>query len=308
MNTSLIRGLMGSGELKDEFSSDTELQALFSVAMNLERLHRTMSSLRAGLIISQDSLDSVVPLGMNQGELTSQFDLDSLGYLGFCKQDILGFNALTRIQKTIEQVRGRLGEEIVLEDIPFDDSRTWFLLGEGDTEDIAGLGAKGMRDLLRRARPERFQDLVALTALYRPGPLRSGMVDEFVERMRNPKDRPGRHPIEKEILAETHGMLIFQEQAMTLAHRLAGFSMIEADYLRKALCKRKNGEIFELRGRFIEGAKESHIPTETALEIFDRIQHFIVYAFNKSHSVAYSLLSYRMAYLKANYRDMFCSA
>ena len=202
----------------------------------------------------------------------------------------------------------RRGKDILIEEIPLDDPKTYSLLSSSQTAGIFQLESSGMRDLLKKLSPERFEDLIALLALYRPGPIGSGMLDDFIERKHNLKPIKYEHPKLEPILKDTYGIMLYQEQIMQAASLLAGFSLAQADILRKAMGKKIPEVMEKERSNFIQGCKKNGIKESTAEKIFDLIEYFSGYGFNKSHSTAYALISYRTAYLKANYPVEFMTA
>ncbi len=279
-----------------------QLKALIDAAFQLEGLVRHASTHAAGVVISSEPLINLVPLykEAKSNSVVTQYDKDSIEAIGLLKMDFLGLRTLTVIDNVIRKIN-QTGITIHLEDIPLDDAETYKLLSEGEAIGLFQLESSGMRDLLRRLKPTSFEEIIALVALYRPGPLSSGMIDEFIQNKYG-KEVTYFHPALKPVLEETYGMIVYQEQVMRIASDLAGFSMSEADELRRAMSK-KNPEKMELmRERFIAGAKKYHkIDDELSNKIFELMARFAEYGFNKSHSAAYALISYQTAYLKARF-------
>src|SRR5688572_17158270 len=221
--------------------------------------------------------------------------------IGLLKMDFLGLSTLTLLNDAVEHIRTTTGKVVDLDSLPLDDAKTYQIFAEGAAYGIFQFESSGMRDILRKAKPQRLDDLIALNALYRPGPLRSGMVDDFIAR------RHGRVKVSYEvkelepILADTYGVIAYQEQVMRIASVLAGFTLGEADLLRKAMGKKKADVMQAQRRKFVDGAVARGISEKKATKIFDLMEHFAGYGFNKSHSTAYAVLAYQTAYLKANY-------
>ena len=294
------------GELAD---SRPEIAELIRICRTLEGLPRHASTHAAGVVISDKPLVEYLPLfrGKN-GETVTQFDMKYVEKIGLVKFDFLGLRNLTVIDRALELMaeQGKTPPDMI--NLPLDDQASYDLLCSGDTTGVFQLESSGMKDLLVRLRPASFADITALVALYRPGPMGSGMVDDFVER------KHGRKAVEyplsqlEPILEETYGVILYQEQVMKIAGALANYSMAEADGLRKAMGKKIQELMIQHRKRFAEGAKENNIPEEKATYIFDLMEKFGGYGFNKSHSAAYALIAYQTAYLKAHYPVEFLAA
>jgi len=236
-----------------------------------------------------------------RGEVTTQYDMNYVEKIGLIKFDFLGLRNLTVIQETLRLIKAQGREVPDMADLNLDDSDTYRLLQAADTTGVFQLESSGMKSLLARLRPERFDDIIALVALYRPGPLESGMVDDFVERKHGRKKVQYLLPELEPILKPTHGVIVYQEQVMKIAGVLANYQMAEADDLRKAMGKKIKAIMAEHRSRFIDGAADNQIPRKKAEIIFDLIEKFGGYGFNKSHSAAYALIAYQTAYLKAHF-------
>ncbi|MCI0650994.1 MAG: DNA polymerase III subunit alpha [Planctomycetes bacterium] len=300
LDITLAAAIEQEPELK-ALSQDARYQELFSIALRLEGLNRNCSTHAAGVVISDAPLTEIVPLCRNKGEITTQYTMEALESIGLLKMDFLGLNALTILDRALDNIESESGRRLALEEIPLDDRKTYELLASANTTAIFQLESSGMRELLRRLRPDRFEELIAALALFRPGPLGSGMEKVFCDRKHAREKISYLHPSLASILGETNGVILYQEQVMRIAHDLAGFSMNEADSLRKAMGKKKPEILARFKDQFTEGARLREIPPHIAREIFEQIEHFAKYGFNKSHSTAYAVISYRVAYLKANF-------
>jgi DNA polymerase-3 subunit alpha len=309
LNITLADALKQEEKLQQLKNSDPKVNQLLDIANTLEGLTRHASTHAAGIVITPKPLIEYVPLYKGpKGEVMTQYSMSFLEKIGLLKMDFLGLRTLTVIKNTLDFIHQSSDPEFVLEDIPMDDKATAKLLSDGQTAGVFQLESSGMRDLLRRLKPESFIDLVALVALFRPGPLGSGMVDDFIKRKHGKIPIKYDHPLLEPILKETYGVMVFQEQVMQIASALAGFSLGEADILRRAMGKKKPEEMAKQRKKFITGARANKIKPALAEKIFDLIAHFAGYGFNKSHSAAYALISYQTAYLKAHYPVEFMAA
>jgi len=293
-------------ELRDK---NTKIANLLAIAQRLEGQIRHPSIHAAGIVITPKPLTEYMPLYQStKGEITTQFPMQDIEAIGLLKMDLLGLRNLTVIQDTVELVKKDTKQTIDIKNIPLDDSDTFRIFQLGNTDGVFQFESSGMKDLLRKFKPESFRDLIALNALYRPGPLQSGMTDEFIKC----KNHPDRIKYEfselKPILEETKGLIVYQEQVMKIAAELAGFSMAESDILRQAMGKKKTSVMKAQKQRFAQGAKERNISQAKASKIFEQIKYFAGYGFNKSHSTAYAYLAYRTAYLKAHYPIYFLAA
>lgn len=291
-----------------ELTKDPRYQDFFEVALRLEGLNRHASTHAAGVVIGDRPLTELVPLYRNGEEITTQYSMEHLEAIGLLKMDFLGLKTLTIIDRALKIIREESGLDLDIEALPLDDTKTYDLLARGDTKGIFQLESSGMRELLRRMAPDRFDDLIAILALYRPGPLGSGMDKIYVERKHGREAVEYLHPALAPILSESQGVILYQEQVMRIAHDLAGFTMNEADSLRKAMGKKRPEILEKFRAKFMDGAEANQICRKIALEIFEQIEHFAKYGFNKSHSTAYALITYRTAYLKANHPAAFMAA
>ena len=309
LDMTLDKALNENPTLKDMLKQDERVKELVDVAKRLEGVTRHASVHAAGVVIAPKPITEFAPLYKSQkDEITTQWAMKEVERVGLLKMDFLGLSTLTLLTDAVDQIRATNGEEIVLEKIPLDDEKTYQLFGDGQTLGVFQFESSGMRDTLRKARPQRFEDLIALNALYRPGPLRGGVVDDFIKRRHGKVEISYELPQLEPILSDSYGVIAYQEQVMRIASDLAGFSMGEADMLRKAMGK-KNASVMEAqRERFMTGAVEREIPKATAKKIWDLMEYFAGYGFNKSHSTAYALLAYQTAYLKANYPWHFMAA
>jgi len=296
-------------QLKELRDKNAKIAHLLSVAQKLEGQVRHPSIHAAGIVIAPKPLVEFMPLYQSvKGEITTQFPMQDIEAIGLLKMDLLGLRNLTVIQDTVDLVENVTGKKIDLKNIPLDDKETFEVFKSGNTDGVFQFESSGMKDLLRNFKPENFRDLIALNALYRPGPLKSGMTDEFIKRKNHP-ERINYECAELEpILKETQGIIVYQEQVMKIATELAGFSIAEADILRKAMGKKVTGMMKAQKQRFVQGAKKRGLSQAKANKIFDQIKHFAGYGFNKSHSTAYAYLAYRTAYLKAHYPAHFLAA
>jgi len=288
--------------------TDPAIDRLVTLSMKLEGITRHSSIHAAGIVISQDPLSHHVPLmrGAN-GETVTQFTKDDVEKVGLVKFDFLGLTTLTLIEDAVKRIRVHT-PSFDIDRIPLDDRDTYRFLCTGKTLGIFQLESRGMTDLLVKLAPEQFEDIIALLALYRPGPINSGMVDDFIKRKKNPREIVYEHPDIEPLLKETYGVIVYQEQVMQIANVLAGFSLGDADLLRRAMGKKKPEEMAKMKDMFVSGAVNRKIAREKAEHIFDLMAYFAGYGFNKSHSAAYALISYQTAYLKAHYAVEFWAA
>lgn len=289
-------------ELKNLIKKDSKIQKLMTISLKLEGLARHASIHAAGVVISRDPIVEHAPLQkMDQGEIVTQYDMKVLEKLGLLKMDFLGLRTLTVIGNAIKNIKRSKGIDIDISNIPLDDPLVYKLLSNGDTVGVFQLESSGMQDVLRGIAPSVFEDLIAVLALYRPGPMGSGMVSDFIERKHGRVKIKYPHPSLENILKPTYGVILYQEQVMQIASVLAGFTLGEADILRRAMGKKIPEVMKEQRAKFVEGAKKNGVSEKVANDIFDLIDYFAGYGFNKSHSTAYALISYQTAYLKAHF-------
>lgn len=300
--TLLKTALESDSELKEMYKTNRKSKDLFDIAMKLEGLPRHPTTHAAGVVIADKSLIEYTPIYVNDGEESTQYTSESMQSLGLLKMDFLGLQTLTVIDHALKLIKTVRGLDIKPEDIPLDDKKTYEMLGRGETSGVFQMESSGYRDLCQKIKPTKFEDIIALQALYRPGVLQAGLLDTFIRRKQGQEEISFIHPSLEPILKETYGVIIYQEQVMKISSVLGNFAPSEADSLRKAMGKKKPELLESYREQFITNAfKENHIKKETAGEIFSLMEYFGGYGFNKSHSAAYAILSVRTAYLKANY-------
>lgn len=309
LDMKLDKALDENPALRDMEQADSRVKELLSVARRLEGMTRHASVHAAGVVIAPRPITEFAPLYKGQrDEITTQWGMKEIERIGLLKMDFLGLSTLTLLQDAVAEIRRTTGVELNLETLPLDDAPTYQLFADGQTYGIFQFESSGMRDILRKAKPQRLDDLIALNALYRPGPLRSGMIEDFIARKQGKAEIKYELPTLEPILRETYGVLAYQEQVMRIASDLAGFTLGQADLLRKAMGK-KNAEVMQAQSqKFVDGATARGISEKKARKIFELMEHFAGYGFNKSHSTAYALLAYQTAYLKANYPWHFAAA
>jgi len=289
-------------ELKKRIKEDEKIKQLFEHARKLEGLTRNTSTHAAGVVIGKEDLNNYLPLYKGKkDEIATQFPMEDVEGLGLLKLDCLGLRNITILSDTIDMVKKHTGKEIDISNISLDEEDVYKIFQKANTDGIFQFESRGMKDVLKKAKPTCLEDLIALNALYRPGPIGSGMVDEYIDRKFKRKKVKYDHPMLKAILQDTYGIIVYQEQVMRIANRLGGFSMAEADKLRKAIGKKITRIMEESKEKFVNGAIDKGVEKRTAQNIFDQIEKFAEYGFNKSHSTAYAYLAYQTAYLKAKY-------
>jgi DNA polymerase-3 subunit alpha len=305
---SLAGALETDPDLKAEVEANPTYKELIDVALRLEGLNRNASKHAAGVVVSDRPLEEYVPLYKVGDDITTQFTMDVLEDVGLLKMDFLGLRTLTILAKCLENIRRGGGTPPDLDDLPPDDPATFAMLAAGEALGVFQLESSGMRDLLRQIRPDRFGDLSDIVALYRPGPMGSGMMDMYVERKNGRQQVVYPHPSLEPILRETRGVVVYQEQVMRVANVLAGFDLAEADNLRKAMGKKKPELLAKFREKFVTGCAERGLPAGHATEIWNQLEHFAGYGFNKSHTVAYAVITYQTAYLKRHFPREYMAA
>ncbi len=304
----LEKALDGVKDLK-KMAADSRYQQLVAVARRLEGLARHASTHAAGVVISPRPLLELIPLyKTNKDEITTQYPMADLERLGLLKMDFLALATLTILDQAVSQIREQLGDTVRLADLDLNDPKVFRLFCEGRTSGIFQFESAGMRDILRKLQPNRFRDLIALNALYRPGPIQGGMIDEFIARRHGQVQVDYLVPELEQILKETYGVIVYQEQVIQIASELAGFSLGEADLLRRAMGKKKKRAMQAQCKKFLSGCKSRGVDAAKARRIFKLMEQFAGYGFNKSHSTAYALLAYQTAYLKARYPVQFMAA
>ncbi|MCL2144662.1 MAG: DNA polymerase III subunit alpha [Endomicrobia bacterium] len=300
-NSSIAEALQASQDLAKLVKADERVAKLIAASQKLEGLKRHTGVHAAGMVIANEEITNYSPLSKGSKDIiTTQYDGNVLPALGLLKVDFLGLRTLTIIDDTVKLIKKK-DPSFDLNAISLDDPKTYALLAEAKALGVFQLESKGMRDLIRKLRPTNIDDIIALIALYRPGPMGSGMLDDFVARKHGRKKIEYDHPLQEPILADTYGVILYQEQVMKMAITLAGFTPGEADGLRKAMSKKIPEVIEAQREKFVTGAEKNNVDKKTADKIYDNIYAFAGYGFNKSHSAAYGMVSYQTAYLKANY-------
>jgi DNA polymerase-3 subunit alpha len=307
---SLAAAVAAVPQLKELRDKNTKIANLLTIAEKVEGQVRHPSIHAAGIVITPRPLTEFVPLYQSaKGEITTQFAMGDIEAIGLLKMDLLGLRNLTVIQDALDLIRAGTGDRVDMTGLPLDDPKTFDLFKSGNTDGVFQFESRGMKDLLRSFKPEEFRDLIALNALYRPGPLKSGMTEEYIKRKFHPDRICFETPELEPILFETRGLIVYQEQVMRIAVDLAGFSLAEADLLRKAMGKKKAEIMNAQRDHFEAGAKRKGVVSAAkARKIFDQMATFAEYGFNKSHSAAYAALAYQTAYLKAHYPVHFMAA
>jgi len=296
-------------ELKNLYENNAQVRQLLDTAKDLEGLSRHASVHAAGVVIGDKPLDTYMPLcKLDDDQVTSGFSMKALEKIGLLKMDFLGLRTLTVIAEALKIIKRTKDVGIDIDAVSLEDKKTFELLASAQTIGVFQLESAGMRDLLRKLNPTLFEDLIALLALYRPGPIGSGMLDDFIQRKHGLKPIVYDHPKMESILKDTYAIMVYQEQVMQIASALAGFSMAQADLLRRAMAKKIPEEMDKQRHLFVEGCIKNKIDKRIATKVFDLIDYFSGYGFNRSHSAAYAVISYRTAYLKANYPVEFMTA
>jgi DNA polymerase-3 subunit alpha len=289
-------------ELKKLYEENERIRRLIDIAKDLEGFPRHASTHAAGVVISKDPIVEHVPLHkLGDSNVTTQYTMTALEELGLLKMDFLGLRTLTVIRDAINIIRRTKNVEINLDKLPLDDKKVYEMLSQGNTAGVFQLESTGMRNLLKELRPETFQDVAAIIGLYRPGPLGSGAAEDFIKSKNGLKPIKYLHPKLEPILSETYGIILYQEQAMKIAQELAGFSLAQADILRKAMGKKQQDVMAAQRESFVNGCVKNGIDKVTAEKIFDEISYFAGYGFNKAHTAAYAVIAYQTAYLKAHF-------
>ena len=308
----LSDALKKSSELAEKYENDEEVEAMMNLSLKLEGLVRNAGTHAGGVVIAPSNLSDFMPLYKVDEEVgtVTQFDKDDAESIGLIKFDFLGLKTLTVIQKAVDLINKKNNTNLDIRDLPLDDKGTYNLLSSSKTVGIFQLESSGMRDLIKRMKPSKFDDIVALVALFRPGPLQSGMVDDFIERRKSGQSEiiDYLHPTLEAILKPTYGVIVYQEQVMQIAQKLANYSQGSADILRKAMGKKIPEEMAKQKDIFIQGAIKNDVKEAAAKRIFDLIEKFAGYGFNKSHSVSYAMIAYQTAWLKKHHTDSFYAA
>lgn len=305
----LKKTMEGSREFRDLYDSDTTVHRLIDHCLDLEGISRNSGTHAAGVVICSKPVEEYVPIQLTQdGFIQTQYEKDQVEQLGLLKMDLLGLRNLTVIHDALEMIRENRGIDLDINKIPSEDEETCKMLCDGDTIGVFQSESSGFTSLLMQLHPERFEDLIPMVALYRPGPLGSGMAEDFIKRKHGkiPVEYP--HPSLEPILKETYGVILYQEQVMQIASVMGGFSLGQADMLRRAMGHKEPEILQQNRETFVDGAVANGVDDRTANYVFDLMVHFAGYGFNKSHSVCYGWIAWQTAYLKAHYRPEFMAA
>ena len=307
LNIKLKQALEMEPQIGELCKADARVKEIWDVACELEGMARNASVHAAGVVISPQPLRELVPLyKTNRDEIVTQYDMSGIEKLGLLKMDFLGLTTLTIIHDALILIKKYQGVDIVIEDIPLNDAKSFELFGKGFASGVFQFESAGMRDILRRYKPDRLEDLCALNALYRPGPM--DMIDDFIDRKHGRKKVEYEMPELQELLEETYGVMVYQEQVMQISNVIAGYTLGDADILRRAMGKKNAKDMETQRERFLQGAAVKGFNKKKSERVFDAMAKFAGYGFNKSHSAAYAYLAYVTAYLKANFPIEFMSA
>ena len=306
LGMTIDKALAASDELRELVESDEEIARMIHMAKNLEGLPRNAGTHAAGVVISAEPVDHYLPLQRTKDDaVITQYPKDDVEDIGLLKMDFLGLRTLTVVNKTIESVKARYGVTIDFSEISDEDPETYKMLSDGDSIGVFQMEGSGLRAILKELQPTNLEDIIALVALYRPGPLGSGMVEDFIARKHGEQEITYLDPKLEPILNTTYGVILYQEQVMQIASQLSGFTLGEADMLRRAMGKKKPEIIANYKAQFIEGAEKGGTSREIAQKIFELIEYFAGYGFNKSHSAAYGFLAFQTAWLKCHYPKEF---
>ncbi|MFH1266163.1 MAG: DNA polymerase III subunit alpha, partial [Planctomycetota bacterium] len=310
LGITLEKALEKSEDLHKAYDTDREVRELLDFAMQVEGLARNVGTHAAAVVIADRPLTDYLPLGRVQGkeEIITQWAMADVERAGLLKMDFLGLRNLTILSKVVDLIHQTTGEKVDPYHFPLDDPETFDLLCRGETKGIFQLESGGIRDLLARMKPDHFRDIIATNALYRPGPLEGGMVDDYIHVKHGRKKAEYKHPVMEEVLAETHGVMVYQEQVMRILNLLGGIELAHAYTCIKAIGKKRLPIIARFREQFVEGAHAKGLKKKEAEELFGLIEKFAGYGFNKSHSTAYALIAYMTAYLKAHWPVEFMAA
>ena len=310
LGITLEEAIEQSADLKKAHETDAEIRELLDLARKIEGLARNVGTHAAAVVIADRPLVEYVPLQRVTGkeEIITQWAMGDVERAGLLKMDFLGLRNLTILAKAVDLIEQTTGERVDPYSFPMDDLPTYQLLSRGETKGIFQLESGGIRDLLQRMKPDHFRDIIATNALYRPGPLEGGMVDEYIQVKLGRKKAEYKHPVMEEVLGETHGVMVYQEQVMRILNRLGGIELSSAYTCIKAISKKKLSMIAKFREEFCDGSVKKGLAKKDAIELFDMVEKFAGYGFNKSHSTAYALVAYMTAYLKAHYPVEFMAA
>lgn len=309
LNMTIDKALKSNPELQNAYQEEPAVTKLVDFARDVEGLPRHASTHAAGVVIARDPLTDYVPIQVSaDGFAVTQYDKDRVEELGLLKMDFLGLRTLTVISDALVLIKENRGVKVDIDAIDLEDEKTAQMLSNGDTVGVFQMESSGMTTLVKELKPNGFADIIPLVALYRPGPLGSGMVTDFINGRHGRKEVKYLHPLLEPILKETFGVILYQEQVMQIVQVLAGFTLGQADLLRRAMGKKKHSILAAQRENFLNGARSNGIDEALAIEIFDLMAHFADYGFNKSHSAAYAMVAYQTAYLKAHYPNEFMAA
>ncbi len=298
-----------SQEFRDKYLKDSRVKRWVDLALRIEGTNKTYGVHAAGVVIAAEPLDELVPLQRNNdGQVITQYAMDDIESLGLLKMDFLGLKNLTMIDKTLSLIESSTGKIINIDQLPFNDNKTFDLIGRGDLEGIFQLESSGMKQVVKDFKPNSLEDLSSILALYRPGPLDAGLIPKFINRKNGSEKVDFPHPSIQSILTETYGIMVYQEQIMKIAQDLAGYSLGDADLLRRAMGKKKVSEMVKHRNIFINGSSKKGVDQKIANDLFDQMVLFAEYCFNKSHSTAYGAVTYQTAFLKAHFPVAYMAA
>ena len=300
--TKLKEALLDGMELKKLCDENSQVQSLVDEALHMEGLKNQTGTHAAGVIIAPRPMDEIIPVALSKEKAaTTQYPMAGIEKLGLLKMDFLGLETLTIIQDALDLIKERTGKTIDINNIPLDDKETFELLSKGETDAVFQLESGGMKKLVKRLKPNVFEDLGALVALYRPGPLEAGMVDDFVDRKHGRQKIEYAHPLLENILNDTYGTILYQEQIMQIFQTLADYSLGDADMVRRMMGKKKLQQMAEQKERFVKASASKGMTSDSATKLFEQIESFAKYCFNKAHSSAYAFVAYQTAYLKAHF-------
>lgn len=309
LGMTIDKALHASQELRNYCDEDEQIAELIATAQKLEGLPRHAGTHAAGVVISKEPLDHYLPLQKSaECGVITQYAKENVEEIGLLKMDFLGLRTLTVINKAVDLIKENQGVVLDFATMPMDDAATYKLLCDGDSIGVFQMESTGLRAIMRELEPNSLEDITAMVALYRPGPLKSGMVDDLIERKHGRKEIEYLHPSLEPILQPTYGVILYQEQVMLIARDLAGFSLGQADMLRRAMGKKKPEIIAAMKQDFMDGAERNQVDRTVAAKVFELIEYFAGYGFNKSHSAAYAIVAYQTAYLKAHYPVEFMAA
>ena len=307
--TKLKDALLDGMELKKLCDENSQVQSLVDEALHMEGLKNQVGTHAAGVIIAPRPMDEIIPVALSKEKSsTTQYPMAGIEKLGLLKMDFLGLETLTIIQDALDLIKARTGEDIDINNIPLDDKETFEMLSKGETDAVFQLESSGMKKYIKRLKPTVFEDLGAMVALYRPGPLEAGMVEDFIDRKHGRQKIEYAHPLLESILKDTYGTILYQEQIMAIFQTLADYSLGGADMVRRMMGKKKLQQMAEQKSIFVDATAKKGMSSEAATKLFEQIESFAKYCFNKAHSSAYAFVAYQTAYLKAHYPVEFMCA